>query len=730
MFLFILSFLMIFISSYLFSSMAEHYSPIKTKPFLSYLLLFAFSEIILSFEILSLFKGISEINCLAVNFLFLLSSVVLLRVKNIPVFVPDLKGFFSDINKAVKRDKTLIIGLVALSFFILLAFIISLISPVAISDAMVYHVPRAVSWVYQGSLEHFSTIDPRMLSMPINSELFFAWVILFLKSDVALGMLPYFGYINLITVLYCFLGELGFCVRKRLWTVFIASAFAFIVIETTSLDTNMFVGSLLLTAIYLFYAGVKHNKNLLLFISSLALALDCGVKTTAIIALPSVALIMLYLSFIYNKKNFYKPILKFSLFFFLNFIVFSAYNYILNYIHFNDFVTTSAQYEINRFRGGIKGYLSNLIKYFFMIVADFSGINFMGVFNEFARQLCEICHLLIGVHTDTFTSMQFPDTDIIKTNIFLLETKVGMGILGILAFFPSLIISFRRFKKKSRNNKSLIGVIGLAYIFNILLFAGVMIYTGYNSRYLTTFAVMSMPVLVFTYLKSYKNVYKWLLIVVASYYLIFVSQLSPYRDVKKMFNAFRETPNIHILRDKMRSSVLTYSGDELNFCRLRKYLVQTKPKRTAYFSNYGDYIVPVDLLRLYGYKIDFLDFEDLKGINLRDYDAIIVHTLHQISPYIKKFNSKENSAVLPSGLKIYFDRENGVGCFYQNYRYSPINIDSDAIPTLVKCQTPIEQLDELGYYIDAFIPSNKYYDLIPEAERKKDNADLIVYRRR
>lgn len=712
----------------MFASTVQNCSGIKTKPIIPYTLLFAFSEIVVSFELLSLFSAINKTNFLGLNFLIFVIAVILLRATKSELYRPDLKSFLLDILKAVKRDKLLIFAILSVSFFIIIGFVLSAILPVTISDAMTYHVPRAVHWILHGSLTHFDTVDPRMISMPINSELVFAWVILFLKSDVGLNLLAFFGYINTIIVLYCFLGELGFCVRKRIWSVFVFSAFAFAVIESTSTDTNMFTGSLLLTSVYLFYTGVKNNNNIVLYISSLALALSCGVKTTAIIALPSIAIIMLVVSYAFEKKICYKPILKFALFFFVNFMIFSSYNYILNYINFHDFVTTPEQFELNRFRGGIKGYLSNLIKYFFMILGDFSGIRFMFRFNEFLRQLCELCHILIGVHMYTYTSPFFPDSDLVKTNVFIVEAKVGMGLLGLLAFLPSVFISLFKFGKptNSRNKKSVLRVLAFAYVFNILLFSGVMFFTGFNSRYLTTLTVISIPILVCTYIKSYKNIFKYILIFVCCYYLIFVSIRSPYRDVRKMMSIFRENRNIHVLRDMIRSNTEGYSGDELNMCRLRKYIVQKKPNKIAFFSGYADFTLPVDFLTLYGYKIDYLNSEKLDNVNLEDYDTIIFHTLYQKSFVVSKINDVEKD----THQKTYYDKKYDIVCGYYNSDNKIITSDSDDIPVYVSCLTPFEKMEELGYYIDAFIPNQKNYKISPDNENAKQNKDLIVYRRK
>ena len=703
--LFFISFILIFSSSYFLSSAVDKYSETKTKPFFVYLLLTAFAQIILSFEILSLFNGINQINFLIINTLFLAVSFVLIKRTGTQIYKPQIGVFLFDVKKALIKDKLLFIPLCA---FLL--------------DAMSYHVPRAVNWIVNGSLEHYPYIDMRMLTMPINSELIFAWIILFFKSDVALGMVPFFGFVNTVVVLYCLLGELGFCIRKRLWTVFVFSSLAFVVIETTTCDTNMFTGSLILTAMYLFYCAAKYKKNILLFVSALALAISCGVKTTAIIALPSAALCMIMVAVSFEGKKFYKTLLKFVFFFLVNFLIFSSYNYILNFINYNDFVTTQTQYELNRFRGGKKAYISNLIKYGFMLF-DFSGISYMERFTNFANQLKEVFHLMFGMHASTYFSAPFADKEPFSLNSTLIETRVGMGLIGILAFFPSVFrLLFKSVKSKRKN---LIKTFALMYVLNILIFAGVMIYTGYNSRYLTTFAVISSPVLVFTYFKSWKNIYKWLLIITMCYYLMFASLKNPYRYVSKMTEVFKKTGSISALRSIMRSNVVNYSENELNYSRLAEYIQRVKPKNVGIAFDHGDFILPLAFLRLYGCHIDYLNLEDMGNSRLSDYDMLVFHTVYQQSDNIKHYYSDDNTLELSDGRKVYFDENNKITCYYVDVKLKISDKNSEDRPIYVRCLTPREQLDELNYYQSEFFPSDDI-----QGDNKVNNKDLVVYQKR
>ena len=76
--LFFISLIMVFLSSYMTGCIAapknkdnKLYGP---APFL-YILLTMFAQVVLTFEVLSLFKAINEVNVLLINVVFLITSV-------------------------------------------------------------------------------------------------------------------------------------------------------------------------------------------------------------------------------------------------------------------------------------------------------------------------------------------------------------------------------------------------------------------------------------------------------------------------------------------------------------------------------------------------------------------------------------------------------------------------------------------------------------------------------
>ena len=183
-----------------------------------------------------------------------------------------------------------------------------------------------------------------------------------------------------------------------------------------------------------------------------------------------------------------KQLSYFLLFLFINFLIFSSYNYILNFISYSNPVSNTAQFLINKFRGGIKGYLTNLIRYVF-VMFDFSGIIDIFGFGKLIENLQDKFFALIGETRNSYTSPYFD-------NFFAFTSKRSLsrsylGFIGLLTFYPVLIYSILIiFRKKISKKTILLATLTLFYIGNILIFSRVMVFTRFNMRYLLAFLVV------------------------------------------------------------------------------------------------------------------------------------------------------------------------------------------------------------------------------------------------
>ena len=662
--MFLLSIILIIISSYLITSVITAGENKKTPNFI-YFLLINFAQIILTFEFLSLFGQIKEQSFIIINFIVFIAASAVCFIKK--CFKNPFSNGLTELKKiknAIKRDKMLKFLSFCFIVFLISQLAVIILFPVNYGDALSYYLPRVTSWIQQGSLNHFYTPDSRELIMPINMDLLYTYVLMFCKNEAGIGIFSYISYIGAIYVLYNLLSEIGFCIRKRLWAIFVFSSFAIIGTMVYSPLSDLCAGSLLLTCIYLYLISVKYETKTALYFSALACALAIGTKTTAIIALPSVLIILTAVSVLYGKKQF-KTLKGFFLLFILNFIIFSSYNYILNFMEFHNPISCPEQLLLNKFKGGIKGYLCSLIKYIFAVF-DFSGIENIDFYNNFITNLQAKVLGLIKETPNSYLSPFFNDN--FKFNSITRVTEAALGALGLLAFLPSLICAL--FKRKSKKY-ILLSVFALTFIFNILLFSRVMVYTKYNLRYLTTFVIIALPILVLSYIKSNKNIYKWILCYFMTIYLFVLSHTKPVSLI------------LAYSKFKVKNPASEHPYDDfLNINRperhIYNYFIKKAPaqnNKIAVISQLsGNSVYDIEKLKLKGFILDKYPIDDIKNYNLRNYDYIISADYKSSTTNIKNYNNPE--------------------CLYLDYEK---NINTNRKSAKADCLVPFNWLYSQGF---------------------------------
>ena len=518
--LFIISFLMVFISSYLLTSV---FAPKENELFRDlqcsskkspvgfiYLFLIAFAQIILTLEVLSLFDSIKPFWTLAFNLIFLLVSIFIWRKKSKPLWTIDLKSFKTRVANSFKLDKSLAVLFVGFCVFILSTVILCLIMPITNLDSLGYHVSRSLFWVVNGNLNHFDVADIRNLCLPINSELLYSWILLFVKKDVFLGFFAFVGYILSIFSVYNILGLIGFCTRKKLWIIFILSSFSSVIVQASGTETDIIIAGLLASSIFLFWHSLKHNEKTPLFMSALAYAIAIGTKNTALIAIPGVAILFIALSIKFKNKEFYKPILSFLGAGIITFLIFSSYNYILNYIHFKDIFGSDSLMEVTRNYYGAQAIPANLIKYLFLFF-DFTGFRWSDYVGQDILQVRDAIlnfFNLGGIPDGIYSYQMMP-------NRTLVEPLMGAGILGFLVFIPCLAWSLIKpiFKPKSKRTWLLFGF-GAIFVLNLLTMSYLLSFMIFSIRFIMFFMVLSSPILAYSYIKK-RNPFKYVVIMFA-----------------------------------------------------------------------------------------------------------------------------------------------------------------------------------------------------------------------
>ena len=249
----------------------------------------------------------------------------------------------------------------------------------------------------------------------------------------------------------------------------------------------------------------KSSANL--YFSSLALAFAIGTKTTALIALPIIIGLLLVISLTYAKNKTKKFVSNFILFGSINFLLFASYNYILNFIDFNNFISSKEQILLHSFDGGLNGFLCSFIKYIFMFF-DLSGMpDFVG-YNNMINKLQVLALSLFGENLDSYTSNYFLKYFVFDSKVTLISSL--LGLFGVVAFIPSWLVSVKKFfQNRSSKKRIILFSLSISLLLFLIALSNAIVYMGYNARFILTFVVISSPILACTYMKKAK-VMKWI----------------------------------------------------------------------------------------------------------------------------------------------------------------------------------------------------------------------------
>lgn len=675
--MFLVSFFIVILTTYFCVSMIN--SKLQKNSLLPVLFfLLSFAQIVFSFEILSLFNSISESKFLLLNIFFLILSLCMWLKFERPKCNFDFIKEFKKIVIAIKKDKLLTILSCSFVCFLVVSFLNSIFLPITFGDALTYYLTRVTTWIQNGNINHWVTPDVRELIMPVNMDFLYTWFILFQKKEIGTAIFSFIGFINLVYILYSFLGEFHIAIRKRVWAIVVLSSFSLLSHMISVPCSELFLSALLLASLYLFFVFVKTGKKYALYFSTLAIALAIGTKTTAIVLCPSLIILMGLMMFFYGKNEFKKikkDICFFALFLFVNVLVFSAYNYILNFLEFGNFISSKEEMLIHEFLGGVKCYFSNLLNYIF-IIFDASGIKGFDFYNNFITNFRESIFEVLKLNLVECRSVLFESY--FKYDSTISMTKGALGILGLLLFLPSIFISIINlfcYRRKSKN-VIFISIFALIFIFNILLFSKFMVFSSFNVRYLITFVCLSSPILIFSYIPSNKNLFKIFVSILIFYYLLIIpsgkllSVLHKYMYVKKNYPKIQNPYEIVSYRFNDENQIYQYLKKRHN---AKIALVAYSQKSRLY---------DIEKLKLEGFYIDKLLVENITSYDIKQYDFIVVNIAKIDSTYVYGQTNWGNDYVPV--------------CEYKNNRLKTIDYDKEKV-AIACCDIPFEFFEKNGF---------------------------------
>jgi len=164
-------------------------------------------------------------------------------------------------------------------------------------DSMVYHLSRAAYWVQEQSIFHFRGAGARQAAMPPNGEILMAWQMALTSSDRLTQAVQWSAYV------LCGLGvyELGRLLRFGVP----AAAFAAVIflampqpfLQSSSTQNDLIVAFALLAAAIFGARGLMPGGSTgQLAVAAVAVGLAIGAKSTALIAVPLIAVALAVLT--------------------------------------------------------------------------------------------------------------------------------------------------------------------------------------------------------------------------------------------------------------------------------------------------------------------------------------------------------------------------------------------------------------------------------------------------
>lgn len=615
----------------------------------------AFANIVLTFEVLSLLSKISVSGVLAGNILLFITILIIWFIKGRPLLRVNFYKGVCNLKNALLQDKILL--LLSCGFLIMIScgVFISYVMPANDAASLFYHVVRCLFWIEQGNFNHFNAPDARMLCFPINSEILYTWLLIFIKKNAFLGFFSIAAFGLYLASVWGIFSKLLVSLRARLWVIFVVSAFTAVITYLSSTETNIMVVALSSASIYLLLDFNKKHGIVPLYMASLAMALSIGVKTSALFLVPAVIIWYAVIGLRYSDKKVFGDLGKFIIFLSLNFLIFSSYNYILNFINYGDFFSVSSLNHSHKNQNGIIGFLFNLINYFLMMF-NFSEYD---KFFNCSDIIFELKKAVLQMFPKVLLMGQYSNDSLYR---LISASRSGLGVLGILVFVPCLIISFIRMFFIQNKREFLINSFSIIFLISFLLMSASLVYMSFNVRFIVTFALICAPVIYHSYNKNF-SLYKLIIVFFAMFSFLYVS----FNITNKKISDITKALNIGISTEQIRRNAICTSspagGKGLPYsidCSIRDYIKKfDTADKFLYFAQEGDGLLVIKELLFEGYQVDVDLIENAVNIDFGKYNYVITFENRQTSNLFHNVDKIDDGVFRKDGIFCVYNEPSG-----------------------------------------------------------------------
>jgi 4-amino-4-deoxy-L-arabinose transferase-like glycosyltransferase len=228
--------------------------------------------------------------------------------------------------------------LVMIVVFFGIIFWVGIKTPPNNLDSLHTHLNRIYYWLQHGNLANWPATSDFQLTYPINANLQGLWIFLLTKNENLFFLVAWFSLIVTCVSIFKIGRLLNLSTNRALIgsLVFLAAPAA--VLQAYSFQNDLAVTALISITLWGILVFQQEKQFRFMLISALALALALGVKQTAFMVVPAIALLLIYYAI--KHRNF-GVIARYTLILISSFLIFSSFKYFQNIVAFGSFFGTN-----------------------------------------------------------------------------------------------------------------------------------------------------------------------------------------------------------------------------------------------------------------------------------------------------------------------------------------------------------------------------------------------------
>lgn len=211
--------------------------------------------IVASVEILSLFHGLRGELIAAVWLLVLTSSAVLLSAQR---RISISRRLF-DVKFDLKTRPLMLVALIFVAGILALLFLIAMLSPPNTMDALLYHLPRIMHWLQNGSLEPYSTQYVVQLMFPPWPEMAILTFVSLGESDETANLIQWLSLVGSLIGVSGIVSLLGGSSKAQLLALVFALSVPMAILQATSSQTDLVVTIWIIAMSYLVIVSQRRS---------------------------------------------------------------------------------------------------------------------------------------------------------------------------------------------------------------------------------------------------------------------------------------------------------------------------------------------------------------------------------------------------------------------------------------------------------------------------------------